>query len=40
MPLSDLHKQKRKKNFTVLALILGFVALIFVISIIRMQGWE
>lgn len=38
MPLSDIHKAKRKKNFTILALILGFMALIWIITMIRISG--
>jgi hypothetical protein len=37
MPLTDIHKKKRLKNLTVLAVVLGWCALIFVISIIRMK---
>jgi hypothetical protein len=38
MPHSDLHKQKRKKNLAVLAMILGFIALIWAITMIRIAG--
>ncbi len=38
MPHSDIHKKKAKKNWTVLALILGFILLIYVVSIIRMSA--
>jgi hypothetical protein len=38
MPIEELHKQKLKKNIAVLALIIGFVALVFVISIVKMSG--
>lgn len=34
---SELHKKKAKKNYAVLAIIFGFVALIWVISIIKMS---
>jgi hypothetical protein len=33
---SDLHKQKRKKNYTVLAILFGFIALIWAITMIKM----
>jgi hypothetical protein len=35
MPIEDLHKKKRKKNFTLLALIIGFIALIWAITMIK-----
>jgi hypothetical protein len=38
MPLNDLHKAKKSKNLAVLAAILGFVAVIFFVSLIRMKG--
>ncbi|MGH1377896.1 MAG: hypothetical protein ACRBB3_03655 [Alphaproteobacteria bacterium] len=34
---SEIHKKKSKKNYAVLAIIFGFVALIWVISIIKMS---
>ncbi len=38
MPHSDLHKQKLKKNLAVLAMIIGFIAIIWVITMIRIAG--
>lgn len=38
MPLSPVHKTKRSKNLAILALVVGWCALIFVVSIIRMKG--
>ena len=38
MPIEKLHKEKLKKNLAVLALIVGFVALVFAISIVKMSG--
>lgn len=38
MPHSDLHLKKRKKNLAVLAVILGLCALIWIITMIKMQG--
>tara|TARA_B100001750_G_C14918181_1_gene308000 strand:+ start:340 stop:459 length:120 start_codon:yes stop_codon:yes gene_type:complete len=36
MPLSDLHKTKRKKNIAILAILFGFVAVIWAITMIKM----
>jgi len=38
MPHTDLHKKKIKKNFAVLGLIFGWVALIFIISMIKVSN--
>ncbi len=38
MPHSPLHKQKLKKNLTVLALIVGFIAIFWIITMIRIAG--
>lgn len=35
MPLDELHRKKLKKNLTVMALLLGFAALVWVISMIK-----
>ena len=35
MPHSDLHKKKKKKNLTVLALIFAFFALIWAVTMIK-----
>lgn len=37
MPHSDIHKKKSKKNWMVMAMIIGFIALIYVVSIIKMS---
>jgi hypothetical protein len=37
MPLSEIHKKKRFKNYAILAVVLGWCALIFAVSIIRMK---
>lgn len=37
MPKSELHKRKQSKNYAVLAAILAFVALVFVVTILRMS---
>lgn len=36
MPHSEIHKKKLKKNLLVLAIIFGFAALIWTITIIKM----
>jgi len=36
MPHSDLHSQKRKKNYAVLAILCAFIALIWAITMIKM----
>ena len=38
MPLSQHHKRRRVRNFTLLAVLLGLVALFYVMSIVRMGG--
>ncbi len=39
MPLSELHKRRRVRNFALLAVLLGLVGLFFVMSMVRMGGW-
>jgi hypothetical protein len=36
MPIGQLHTNRRKKNRIVLALIFGWVALIWIIAMVRM----
>lgn len=36
MPHSDLHKKKLRKNLTILALIVGWVALIWAVTMLKM----
>lgn len=36
MPHSDLHAVRRRKNLTVAGLVVGFAALIFLVTILRM----
>jgi hypothetical protein len=38
MPHAELHKKKKARNYAVLAAVLCFVAILFVVSIIRMKG--
>ncbi len=35
MPYSDLHRKKSKKNYIVLAIIFGLVALFWIITMIK-----
>ena len=37
MPKSQLHDQKKKKNWTVFLAIIAFMVVIFFVSIIRMK---
>lgn len=37
MPLSNLHKSKRMKNYAMLAAIFIWIAVIFAVSVIRMK---
>ena len=39
MPIGQLHSQRRKKNLLVLLLIFGWVALIWIIAMVRME-WQ
>jgi len=36
MARSDLHKSKKKKNYTILAILFGFIAVIWAITMIKM----
>lgn len=36
MPHSDLHKQKRRKNYTLLAIIFGFCIVVFIMTMVKM----
>lgn len=38
MPRSELHQKKKARNYAVLAAVLGFAVILFVVSIIRMKG--
>lgn len=38
MPISDLHKKKKMKNLAILGAILGWIALIWAITMIKMAG--
>lgn len=36
MPESELHTRKKSKNYAVLAALIGFIALVFVVTILKM----
>lgn len=35
MPHSELHQEKKKKNWTILAMIVAWVVLIFIVTMIK-----
>jgi hypothetical protein len=37
MPESELHTRRRTKNYAVLAAIVGFIAVVFVVTILKMS---
>lgn len=39
MPLAPIHKIKFKKNLMVLALVLGFMVLIWAITVLKIQEY-
>jgi len=39
MPASPVHKEKLKKNLVVLALIIGFMAMIWAITILKIKEY-
>jgi hypothetical protein len=40
MPLSDLHKRKRAKNYMILAAITAWIALIWIITMVKIANVE
>mgnify|MGYP007090806196 CR=1 FL=1 len=38
MPLSDVHKRKRAKNYMILAAIAAWIALIWIITMIKIAN--
>lgn len=38
MPKSDLHRRQRRKNFTLLFVLLGMVAGFFYLTIVKIRG--
>ena len=37
MPIAELHERKKKKNKAMLWALLGFIALVFIITILKMS---
>lgn len=38
MPITELHKRKRAKNFTLAGILLGIMALLFVLTLVKLGG--
>ena len=38
MPLSDLHQQRKKGNLTILAIVMAFIALIWIVTMIKIAA--
>lgn len=38
MPLSELHKTKRKKNLVILAAIVAWIVVIFAVTMVRLKS--
>lgn len=38
MPLSDIHKRKRAKNFMILAAIFAWIALIWIVTMVKIAN--
>jgi hypothetical protein len=38
MPLSDIHKRKRTKNYFILAAIMAWIALIWIVTMVKIAG--
>lgn len=36
MPISNLHKRKRAKNFMLLAAVFGWIALIWIVTMVKL----
>jgi hypothetical protein len=36
MPLSDIHKRKKTKNFALLAILFAWIAIIWIVTMIKM----
>ncbi|MGB1077633.1 MAG: hypothetical protein ACPG05_04930 [Bdellovibrionales bacterium] len=39
MPKTELHEKKKKSNYMILAMIVGWCAIIFALAIIKMKVW-
>jgi len=40
MPFSDLHKKKRAKNFMILGAIVAWIALIWIVTMVKIANVE
>ena len=40
MPIEELHKRKRAKNFMILGAIFGWIALIWVITMVKIANGD
>jgi succinate dehydrogenase hydrophobic anchor subunit len=38
MPLSDVHRRKRAKNYLALALLVAFVGCLFYLTVLKVSG--
>ncbi len=38
MPITEIHKRKRTKNITVAGILVGLIALLFVLTLVKMGG--
>jgi len=38
MPITELHKRKRAKNLTLAGILLGIMALLFVLTLVKLGG--
>jgi hypothetical protein len=38
MPISEIHKKKRLKNYVILAILLSVIAMFFTVTIIKLKA--
>jgi hypothetical protein len=38
MPITELHKERRKKNFLTLAIIVAWIVLLFVVAVLKIKA--
>lgn len=38
MPITELHKRKRTKNFTVAGILVAIMALLFAVTLVKLSG--
>lgn len=38
MPITELHKRKRTKNFTVAGILVAIMALLFALTLVKLSG--